>query len=199
MSHHNQNMFLSGQFVEVATVITMAKDLKEPLSANEAKSAASLLDHYSKGQIFYSRQQYFELDGCDIDDEVREMAVTHSRRLQEVNRLYEQLQMNPTSALVAEFQKVMAHDDFRDLLTATVPNDLRMEFEDEGKRTMQVRVISQVPFQKTRELILGKIDEADDIEGLSLASVAISAHMRFLPPAAKNVGAGFQATIKGLQ
>jgi len=198
MSNPNQTIFLNGEFVEVATIITMAKDLKDAPSKAELRSASALLEHYGQEKIFYSREQYFEFDGCDLDDEIRDIVLSHSRRLQEINRLYEKLSVNPTEALVAEFQRVAADDDFQDLLTATVPNDLRMEFENEGKRTMQVRVITQVPFQKTREIILDKIDEVSETDGLSVASIAISAHMRFLPTPAKALGAEFQASIRGL-
>lgn len=198
MNQSFETGILNREFFEVATVITIGRDLKDQKTDAELSNAKAQIDHFTQGKILYVREQYYEYDSCEMDDTLKDFVVSHKRRLDEASRLYESLQINPTPALMSEFQKVMQDDEFGALLAASVPNDIRLEFDLDGKRTIETRVVMSVPFRKTRERILERVDDAFNEGAKFISSIAVCGHMRFLPAAAKAIGADFKRSLIGL-
>lgn len=189
---------LGMEFFEVAAIVTFASDLRDAKTDKDMTSANALIDHFSQDKFLYGREQFFEFDTCELDAEIKERITAQAKRYSDATRLYEQLQINPTTQLAKEFQDTMNDPEFGELLRASIPNDIRIEFDQDNLRSIQAKVVTRIPFQKTREKILERVEDAFNSGTKFVTSVAVSGHMRFTAPATKALGTNFQNSLLGL-
>lgn len=191
-----QDRSVAINFAEVAAIATIENDVLQ--SKNSKDDLTNKLLLVIGDGVLYERQQFFELDRCQMDVTTKQRFTRLMNDLNAIKRDFESRGEIPDEAMAYEFNQRVENSDLGMILDRKVPPSIQLDFEGDDLRSSSLKIVHEVPFAKMRNKLLNMIEEISAKEGFSVADIQISSFLRFLPPSLKTLPTSFSQTMQGL-